>query len=234
MFRKILKFSFKLFLTLAVLGLVYGGYIYYNLCYGEYEYEVEKPVYKPGVRWDYIASFYDSKGSIYKTDSISMKVYDKGRFFGSNGMAWGYTNDIASDAVNPLGFVNGLTGIVENKKKIWLHPCRVTKDYWSFTEFAGFPSINKPFELGSTYEDVLILGNDFVKEVGDRKINVVRELVGMDTVGGIEQYIISGKCKTSVGSYTSLMRFEWDRGFSMLSYEKPSGEKLVFRLIGCF
>lgn len=120
----------------------------------------------------------------------------------------------------------GLTGLIENKLNIWLHPFR--GKYFSVLEFSPFPYIKFPAKQNLNWTWVL---NDISERWSDKRIieysgkqhaNYQYKITGKKylstSFGLLNCFVIKATAKTSLGNTKLTAYFNSDYGFIALDY----------------
>lgn len=141
-------------------------------------------------------------------------------------------------AANGLLF-DGLTGIIENRRNVWLHPFR--GKYFSVLEFSPFPYIKFPATSNTAWKWVL---NDISDRWSDKRIieysgkqqaNYEYKITGSELlntpVGKLPCVVIEAVAKTSLGLTKLTSYFNQKFGFVELDYLNIDSSRIKFRLI---
>ncbi|MDI3479148.1 MAG: hypothetical protein PWQ14_294 [Rikenellaceae bacterium] len=186
--------------------------------------EVENPVYPPDKTWTFTAEFYDTENKLIRTDTLKLKTINQRFMLTQNKIKWILkSNNKTSEEI---------TGIIENEKRLWIHPPRFD-DYFEFTEYSAFPEIRKPISINNKWGTQLMLGTYADKEMGN-KMTLEYSIINIDTINTSPTIInvkILGKGKSGLGTYTCEMDFHEKKGFTKLTYLKQNNEKLIIQLI---
>lgn len=186
--------------------------------------EAENPVYPPDSSWTFTAEFYDSTNKMIRTDTLKLKTIDQRFMLTQNKIKWILKSEDKT--------LEETTGIIENEKKLWIHPPRFD-DYFEFTEYSAFPEIRRPITIDMSWETQLMLGSYADEETG-KNMPVEYNIISIDTLNTnpiIRNVEILGKGKSGLGTYTCDMVFHEKKGFTQLTYLKKNNEKLIIQLI---
>jgi len=117
------------------------------------------------------------------------------------------------------------TGAAENEKNVWIHPIRY--GFFGALETAPFPYIKKPYEIGATWEDGLLIGQGWGDEKwgvweGQLQLNYTYAVTGEETlttpIGAIECYVIESTATSTIGVTRLKSYFSPKYGFVRLEY----------------
>ena len=186
--------------------------------------EVENPVYPPAKTWTFAAEFYDTANKLTRTDTLELKTINQRFMLTQNKIKWILKSDDKT--------LEETTGIIENKKRLWIHPPRFD-DYFEFTEYSAFPEVRRPISIDNKWGTQLMLGTYADKETGN-KMTVEYNITNIDTINTsptIRNVEILGKGNSGLGTYTCKMDFQENKGFTKLTYLKENNEKLIIHLI---
>lgn len=215
-------------LSLGGLVLLAGtlvGVFYFGSRWLGFKYDVENPIYGPKKRWAFESQLF-AEDTLVRSDTIFLTVYDERLLLAQNKIIWSYAQ---GDSLISME----LTGIVETKDRLWIHPPRFKRnpfDHVRFTEYAPFPEIRFPLSIGDNWADELTLLTYETEESGPSVHTTynVRDLVTED---GDSVYTIHSTGTSGLGTYEHAYRFSLSRGFLEMHYSIPSGEELHIRLI---
>lgn len=220
--------------TFKILGIIFGSIItliiiaglvfIYGSNYISAKYEIENPIYEADKIWTFKAEFYDLEDSLNRIDTIMLTTYNQRFLLFQNKVTWSLKKGKKE--------VQQTTGIIEDNKKIWLHPPRF-EDYYDFTEYSAFPEIRKPVSIGNKWNTQMILGTYATKESGSKmEVKYIIERIDTLTKNPLNrEVIILGQGISGLGLYKNLMTFTDELGFTKMKYTKENGEKLIIELI---
>jgi len=134
---------------------------------------------------------------------------------------------------------DGSTGLIENKKNIWLHPFR--GKYFSVLEFSPFPYVKFPLQVGKMWtwqlDDISERWSDerIVKYQGKQQASYVYKVVGKKKIksalGIKECYVTEATATTKLGLTRLTCFFNPQLGFIMLQYSNIDGSTIRLELI---
>ena len=186
--------------------------------------EAENPIYPPDKTWTFAAEFYNSANKLTRTDTLKLKTINQRFMLTQNKIKWilKSNNKISEET----------TGIIENEKRLWIHPPRFD-DYFEFTEYSAFPEVRRPISINNKWGTQLVLGTYANEETGNM-MTVEYSITDIDTINinpTIKNVEILGKGKSGLGTYTCKMDFHDNKGFTKLTYLKENNKKLVIHLV---
>ena len=192
-----------------------------------YKKEVENPIYQPNHEWTYDAYFYNESGNLLDSQVVKLKIFDERFFISQTKIKWIFEKNNATSGVTET------TGVIENDKRVWIHPPR-SNNFTSFTEYSGFPEVRFPVEVGKTWKSALTLGT-YATEKSGNKLNVDYEIISDSehilTNNGVFDCIkIKAVGSSGLGEYSHTYYFDSTYGFVYSEYEKSAGEKLILSL----
>jgi hypothetical protein len=127
-----------------------------------------------------------------------------------------------------LGWLSSdTTGIVDNDKRIWVHPPR--HNQYFLTETAPFPDFRKKSRVGDRYSSITFIGTGFGPWEGKKvKSNYSVECIE----AGIEDSLWTIKAVSDVEGKINNCEFIFSdtRGFVSLSYAFYNGDSLTMKL----
>lgn len=132
------------------------------------------------------------------------------------------------------------TGAIENEKNVWMHPPRF--GLFAMLEFAPFPFIQAPYEIGNTwvFDYIRISGENWSDPRWlefEGQINIVStyEITDFKTIdtafGALECYEITGVATQPYGSAQLIAYFNDVYGFVKLDYTNIDQTKMVLELV---
>jgi len=187
-----------------------------------HQYSSDGDIFVTGSQWVYVVTTLDSSKSIMKSDTITLTV-EKGSFLvRQKKISWSIKNKLPDGSTEEI---KEITGVVENKDRIWLHPPRF--DYLKFTELTAFPEIKFPINQGKTWTSTLHIGAGWGKWKGE-KVSSTYEIKGVNTKEMKTQnsdscYLVSAVSKSKLGVYKTTYCFNLTTGFEYINYEHPDG-----------
>lgn len=119
------------------------------------------------------------------------------------------------------------TGIIENDKRIWLHPPR--NNQYLLTEIAPFPDFRKKSKVGDQYSSITFIGSGFGPWDG-KKVKSTYSITNIDKV--IEDSLWTIKAISEIEGEINNCEFIFSdkRGFILLSYSFFNGDSLTMKL----
>jgi hypothetical protein len=132
---------------------------------------------------------------------------------------------------------NESTGIIENKKNIWLHPPRSL--LFRILELNPFPFIQTPYKTGNKWQWQLDIGDTWgdsrwYEWKGIIKNQYQYEIVGKKniktTMGLLPCFVINAKAKSKLGETYLKSYFNNKYGFVKYEYTNIDKSKLLFKL----
>lgn len=123
------------------------------------------------------------------------------------------------------------TGIIENEKRIWMHPFR--QNQYNFMEVAPFPEVELPLEIGKSWTGKLIINNWGVWS--NSTVSKHYEIVNYEAldlaIGKIDAWHIKSLAEASFGNSTHNFWFHPDLGFVKMVIHNYAGQTLEIELI---
>ncbi len=134
----------------------------------------------------------------------------------------------------------GRTGLIENEMNVWMHPHR--HGLFAMLEFAPFPFIQAPYEIGNTWNfDFINIGDEdwsdprWLEFEGQLSIMSNYEITDIKTIktafGELECFEITGIATSSLAESTLVSYFNEKYGFVKLDYTITNGDKLFVDLV---
>ena len=130
-----------------------------------------------------------------------------------------------------------LTGAIENKINVWIHPPR--DKFFAILELNPFPYIKAPFKIGTKWNWKLDIGDRWsdkrwLEWKGSIENNYDYEIKGKKNIstklGNLKCYIVYAKAKSIIGETELISYFNPKYGFVKLEYKNIDGTKTVFEL----
>jgi hypothetical protein len=119
------------------------------------------------------------------------------------------------------------TGIIENEKRIWLHPPR--NNQYLLTEIAPFPDFRKKSKVADQYSSITFIGLGFGPWDGKK----LKSTYSITNIGKeIEDSIWTINASSEIDGKTNNCEFIFSdkRGFISLSYSFFNGDSLTMKL----
>jgi len=127
-----------------------------------------------------------------------------------------------------LGWIpTDTTGIIENNKKVWIHPPR--NNQYTLTEIAPFPDFRKNKNVGDSYSSITFMG----KGLGPWNGEKVKCNYSVTTIGkGIEDSLWTIKATSEFAGKINNCEFIFSdiRGFISMSYSFFNGDSMTMKL----
>jgi hypothetical protein len=128
---------------------------------------------------------------------------------------------------------NETTGIIENEKKLWMHPLRGRE--YSFTEVAPFPKIEYPLEDGATWIEYLSVqegwGDWDGSTIASEYKVIGKEAISLAYKPVTEAWRIESNAEASFGKTYLTYWFSPEYGFVKMVYTNYIGQTLSFELV---
>jgi hypothetical protein len=131
------------------------------------------------------------------------------------------------------------TGLVENKKNIWMHPPRT--DLFRILELNPFPFIQTPYKKGNKWGWKLDIGSAWgderwIKWKGLITNKYKYEIIDTNTtvktdLGDLSCYLIKASAKSKLGKTELTSYFNFTYGFVRLEYINIDKSKIIIQLI---
>ncbi|MEM9672535.1 MAG: hypothetical protein AAF992_08065 [Bacteroidota bacterium] len=132
---------------------------------------------------------------------------------------------------------SNLTGIVENKKNVWIYPPR--GNYFRILELNPFPFIQTPYEMGNEWNYSLSIGSGW----GDKRWKTWKGSINnqctyritdrkkIDSgLGSLECLVVEAEASSSIGSTNLTAYFNPKYGFVKLDYKNIDQSRVCFTL----
>lgn len=129
------------------------------------------------------------------------------------------------------------TGVIENKRNIWLHPPRA--QYFKILEINPFPYIKLPYQKGEQWHWELSIGDTWADARWKTWHGIIENSYEYETwgkehldtpLGNLECIIVKSSAKSSLGSTFLTSWFHPDFGFVKLDYTNIDGSKTLLEL----
>ncbi len=131
-----------------------------------------------------------------------------------------------------------ISGIIENKMNVWLHPPR--SEMFGMLEIAPFPFIRFPLEVGTTWSDSLGIGDHYSDRrwaiwEGSIVNQMQRKITGKEIVstafGKLVCYVVKSRSVSRIGETALTAYFNEKYGFIRMEYVNIDGSELVANLV---
>lgn len=214
------------------------------------ECNLDNKIYLPGREFIY-DYYYRKGGASYKFDftnqetgladcdfrlentvfSFSYKVL-LGNFMGQTKAWYGYSS--AQDTIQNFE----ISGIIENKMNIWMHPPR--SEMFRILELNPFPFVKFPLEVGTTWSDSLGIGDHWMdarwkKWEGSIMNHNQYQVTGKEIVGTafgkLCCYVVKSWSRSRIGSTSLTAYFNEKHGFVRMEYTNIDGSELILNLV---
>lgn len=218
--------------------------------YQSNECNLDNQIYLPGREFIY-DYYYRKNGKNFKFDfsnketglascdykfentvqTFSYKIL-QGNFMGQTQAWFGYRS--ATDTIQNFE----ISGIIENKMNVWLHPPR--SDMFGMLEIAPFPFIRFPLAIGTAWSDSLEIGDHYsdrrwAKWEGSITNQTQRKITGKEIVstafGKLLCYVVKSWSSSELGISTSTAYFNEKYGFVRMEYGNIDGSELILSLV---
>lgn len=163
--------------------------------------------------------------------TFSYKIL-QGNFMGQTQAWFGYRS--ATDTIQNFE----ISGIIENKMNVWLHPPR--SDMFGMLEIAPFPFIRFPLAIGTVWSDSLEIGDHYsdhrwAKWEGSITNHTQRKITGKEIVstafGKLLCYVVKSRSVSSIGETSLTAFFNEKYGFVRMEYGNVDGSELILSLV---
>lgn len=132
---------------------------------------------------------------------------------------------------------NEMTGVIENKKNVWMHPPRVY--FFKILEINPFPYIKAPYVVGNKWNWKLNIGDywsdkRWLKWQGENQ-NIYQYQITEKTeiitkLGKIVCFVVESEAKSNLGITKLKSYFNENLGFVKLDYTNIDGTKTIMEL----
>lgn len=221
----------------------------------------DKMIYKPNYSYKYSFSYYDKNNIQKKVFFAPPFIYEGNDEIFDN--AWTFDSNNKED-VNILGFsfnvkkgiINGnqipysinylgdnnvnisgsLTGLIEDKNRIFLHPPR--DKFFNILEFAPFPDIRLPLNIGKKWNSSINIPDTWVRRdlkwKGELLINNEYTVIGSEDMitkfGKLKCFRICSTNKDKKINSKLIMYFNEIYGIVTYHYFNYDGSQIIFNL----
>lgn len=137
-----------------------------------------------------------------------------------------------------LSWPRSTSGVIENKKNVWMHPFRREK-YFKIMQINPFPFIQAPFEVGHHWEWSLKIGGQWgdVKWIAwegginnKQHYEIVDFSIVETALGPLACYIVDAKGESELGNTALRSFFNTTYGFVKFEYTNIDDSRLVMWL----
>ena len=132
---------------------------------------------------------------------------------------------------------NEMTGVVENKMNLWMHPPRT--DFFKILELNPFPYIKSPYKIGNKWTWKLEFGDHWADKKwllwkGKNENKYIYKITDYKTIltkiGNLKCYVIISNANSNLGQTKLISYFNEDFGFVKLDYINIDGTKTFLEL----
>ena len=182
----------------------------------------------------YIVQYHQNEHNITTDEEISLTITGKMWKVSAEQKEsiWQYytkseTQHLFKDQFSLGWFSSDTTGIIENDKKIWLHPPR--HNQYLLMEIAPFPDFRKKSKVGDQYSSITFIGSGFGPWEG-KKVKSTYSITNIDK--GKEDSLWTINAISEVEGKTNNCEFIFSdkRGFISLSYSFFNGDRITMKL----
>lgn len=202
------------FFTLKVLLPLFATLLFCSFLQGQ-----TNEIFSEGTQWKYIVKTTDTTQA-RRFDTLILQVKKGSFFISQQKISWSLTK------YKPNGIIKefkGITGVVEDSARIWLHPPRLA--FLKFTELTAFPEIKFPIKSGKTWSSTIHIGKGWGKWENE-KVKSKYEIIGKTDLEHInanfsECYEINAVSVSKFGEYETSYCFNPKYGFVYFKYVHP-------------
>lgn len=132
---------------------------------------------------------------------------------------------------------NEMTGIIENRKNLWLHPPRT--GLFGILEVNPFPYIKQPIRVGAEWTWKLEFGEQWANKrwllwKGKNENNIQYKITGKSVIktklGFLKCYVVESEAKSALGSTKLVAYYHHEFGFVKLDYTNVDESKMTLEL----
>ena len=132
---------------------------------------------------------------------------------------------------------NEMTGIIENRKNLWLHPPRT--GLFGILEVNPFPYIKQPIRVGAEWTWKLEFGEQWANKrwllwKGKNENNIQYKITGKTIIktklGALNCYVVESEAKSVLGSTKLVAYYHHEFGFVKLDYTNIDKSKMTLEL----
>ncbi len=120
-----------------------------------------------------------------------------------------------------ITLINSVTGVIENKKQVWLHPPRAK--YYKILELAPFPYVNF---VDTVYSDKLVMGRGYGKMEGKQVVSNYKVSIPEN-----QQYLITASAVSDEGTIRATFVYSKQKGFEKMTYHLFNNVTITFWLV---
>ncbi len=197
-------------------------------------------VFKPCRRLTYQAKFWDAGQNLISNNKIWIMA---------TGNPWEYSdrqqelyiayeydssqikrisNYVVNKTLNNINWKRKeVTGVIENKNSIWMHPFR--SNQYNFMEVAPFPSVQLPLEVGKTWSSKLNIYNGWGDWSNTTLLNSY-EIIGYEEIqtpfNSLEAWHINSRTEAPFGNSTNNFWLHTELGFVKMVIHNYAGQTL--------
>lgn len=132
---------------------------------------------------------------------------------------------------------NEMTGVIENRKNLWLHPPRT--GLFSILELNPFPYIKQPIKAGAEWTWKLEFGDHWADKrwllwKGKNENAIHYKVIGIthlaSKLGTLKCYVVESEAKSALGSTKLVAYYNNEFGFIKLAYNNIDKSSLTLAL----
>ena len=132
---------------------------------------------------------------------------------------------------------NEMTGVIENRKNLWLHPPR--SGLFGVLELNPFPYIKQPIKMGAEWTWKLKFGDHWANPQwllwkGENENTIHYKITGKSTIktklGALDCYVVTSEAKSVLGSTQLVSYYHNELGFVKLNYTNIDKSTLTLEL----
>jgi len=215
-----------------------GFSYYYSFAYCDNLNEIKKVYFKPPFINEGNRKSFEKGWSFSKSDDIQEAVMGFS-FDIQNGVINGnqipYTISYYDEKEKKINVFEA-TGLVEDKKNLFLHPPRMK--FFTILEFSPFPLIHFPLKVGKKWESKLEISQDWIQDdlnwVGELGAFMSYKVIGTETIqtkfGYVECFKIYSESRANKIHSKLIMYYNERYGIISYNYQNYDGSKVVFHL----
>ncbi len=131
------------------------------------------------------------------------------------------------------------TGLIENRKNVWLHPPR--HQFFSILEFSPFPFIKMPLKIGKKWQSGLTIGyfNSYQRFnltwegiLPSNEVLEITDKIDLETAfGKLPCWVVKAVSKSALTEAHSTFYFNEQYGFVKLDHVLFDKRRLIFELV---
>jgi hypothetical protein len=191
-------------------------------------------VFTPDKKFVYNVHYHQNEINITTNEIISLNITGKMWKVATEQKEaiWQYqtksgTRHLFKDLYSLGWFLCDTTGIIENDKRIWLHPPR--HNQYFLTEIAPFPDFRKKSKAGDQYSSITFIGSGFGPWDG-KKVKSSYSITTIDKVR--EDSLWTIKAISEIEGKTNNCEFIFSKksGFTSMSYLFFNGDSMTMKL----